>query len=189
MKLNDELLKDEVVLLTRLPQPKLVWTRFFNNLPLIVVLAVPACMLLSLCFDIDLWVVGLELAVLFSLIKYFLLCRKVQRCKYIFTNKRCIIYSGFDKNKRIIPYNRIEKIGIQGEDWCPILSNSQMDHTLGQLLTVAILEKEMSDTGTASILRWLFVPSRLQTLLSGLTRSDAEEILHIVRINIEKHKT
>jgi membrane protein YdbS with pleckstrin-like domain len=87
----------------------------------------------------------------------------VPQFRYIFTDQRCIIYSGFiGVNKRVIPYNRIADVNIRQGTVEALLS----------LSTVFIDEQAMNYSNGA----WI----------RGLDMNDAEEITKIVSAHISK---
>jgi membrane protein YdbS with pleckstrin-like domain len=106
---------------------------------------------------------GVMLLFLYGGILYLINTIAVPQFRYIFTDQRCIIYSGFiGVNKRVIPYNRIADVNIRQGTVEALLS----------LSTVFIDEQAMNYSNGA----WI----------RGLDMYDAEEITKIVSAHISK---
>ena len=96
-------------------------------------------------------------AVVYFGIIYAINAIKVSHFRYILTDQRCIIYSGFiGINKQVIPYNRVADVNIQQGTGEAILG----------LSSVFIDEQAMNFSNGA--------------LLKGLNRDTAEQITKIV---------
>ena len=89
----------------------------------------------------------------------------IPQFRYIFTDQRCIIYSGFvSVTKRVIPYNRIVVVDIQ---------QSTIQALLG-LSTIFVDEKVMNSYDWARI--------------RGLSMNDAEKISKIISQHITQQQ-
>jgi membrane protein YdbS with pleckstrin-like domain len=98
--------------------------------------------------------------------RWFINSIKVGHMRYVFTDQRCIIYSGFiGVNKQVIPYNRIADVDItQG--------------TFEAMFKISSVEIDEQAMNIAS-----------QTYIKGLAREDAEAITDIVSKHISKKQT
>lgn len=86
----------------------------------------------------------------------------IPKMKYVLTNQRCIIYTGFiGNNKNIIPYNRIADVNLRQNTFEAIFG----------IVTVIINEQ----VGLGRL-----------TNLNGLSMNDADEMLRIISQHITK---
>lgn len=100
---------------------------------------------------------------LLTVCSYYWLSIIVSRYKYIFTDQRCLIYSGFiGINKKVIPYNRIADVDI-------------LQGTLEALFGISNV---LIDEQAMNVANRLF--------LYGLSMDDAEQVTHVVSDHITK---
>ena len=103
------------------------------------------------------------LIVVIFFFRWFINSIKVGKLRYIFTDQRCVIYSGFiGINKQVIPYNRIADVDI---------SQSTME-AMFSISTLEIDEQAMNVSSDTSV--------------EGLSREDAEAITEVVSKHIVK---
>jgi membrane protein YdbS with pleckstrin-like domain len=124
----------------------------------------PSAMDLASIASTHKWIKGILLVYLIYVgLIYWSNTITVPQYRYIFTDQRCIIYSGFiGVNKRVIPYNRIADVNIQ----------QGTVEALFKLSTVFIDEQAMNySQGT-----WI----------GGLSINDADEITKIISQHITK---
>jgi membrane protein YdbS with pleckstrin-like domain len=88
---------------------------------------------------------------------------KVPKLRYVLTDQRCIVYSGFiGINKKVVPYNRVADVNI---------TQGSIESMFG-FSTVEVDEQAMNFAGITSLI--------------GLSREDAEQITEVISKHITK---